>query len=209
MGSHIPHFQGQSLSKDRLVGSILKNALETYHYTKKKINDDISDKAFEEFKKDRLWEAVSITEKDVKSLEKYRFQLDDQVVSGDHLAIRDVEKKLKSNIQQTEKYGKRFSKKVLTSLKKESLQVDPEKREWHKTEAERKELWRKIFKQATLSRYLDLWQEQLDLKDPKKQKEKKEKAKKDKKKIADVKKLTKKETLAKATKAISDKYKSI
>ena len=43
--------QGQSMSKDRLVGSILKNALETYHYTKKKINDDVSEKAFEEFLK--------------------------------------------------------------------------------------------------------------------------------------------------------------
>ena len=36
--THLSGFaQGQSLSKDRLIGSILKNALETYHYTKKKI----------------------------------------------------------------------------------------------------------------------------------------------------------------------------
>ena len=41
-----------------------------------------------------------------------------------------------------------------------------------KTEADRKELWRKIFKQATLSRYLDLWQEQLDLRDPKEKRKK-------------------------------------
>ena len=43
--------QEQSVSKDRLVGSILKNALETYHYTKKKIDDNVSEHAFDEFLK--------------------------------------------------------------------------------------------------------------------------------------------------------------
>ena len=63
--------QNQSLSKDRLVGSILKNALETYHYTKNKINDDISDKAFEEFLKKIDYGKQFLLQKDVKDLEKY------------------------------------------------------------------------------------------------------------------------------------------
>ena len=201
--------QNQSLSKDRLVGSILKNALETYHYTKKKINDDISDKAFEEFLKKIDYGKQFLLQKDVKDLEKYRFQLDDQVVSGEHLAIKSVQDTLKKNILQTENYRKEIFKSGFDFSKKESLQLDPEKRKWAVTEADRKELWRKIFKQATLSRYLDLWQEQLDLRDPKKQKKKKEEASKSKKKVAEVKKLTKKETLAKATTAISDKYKKV
>jgi len=201
--------QGQSMSKDRLVGSILKNALETYHYTKKKINDDVSEKAFEEFLKKVDYGKQFLLEKDVKGLEKYRFKLDDQVISGDHLAIKSVEETLKRSIQQTEKYREEFFKTGFDFTKKETLQLDPEKRSWVKSEADRKELWRKIFKQATLSRYLDLWQEQLDLRDPKKQKEKKDADKKAKKKTAEVKKLTKKETLAKATKAISDKYKKV
>ena len=61
--------QGQSLSKDRLIGSILKNALETYHYTKKKINDDVSEKAFEEFLKKVDYGKQFLLESEVKSLE--------------------------------------------------------------------------------------------------------------------------------------------
>lgn len=207
---HLSSFaQGQSLSKDRLIGSILKNALETYHYTKKKINDDISDKAFEEFLKKIDYGKQFLLEKDIKELEKFRFQLDDQVITGDHKVIKFVQERLSKNIELTEKYRDEIFKKSFDFSKDEELQLDPEKRSWPKTEKDRKELWRKIFKQATLSRYLDLWQEQLDLKDPKKQKEKKEAAKKSKKKVAEVKKLTKKETLAKATTAIKDKYKKV
>lgn len=201
--------QEQSMSKDRLIGSILKNALETYHYTKMKIDDDVSEKAFEEFLKKIDFGKQFLLESDVKNLEKFRFKLDDQIVNGDHSAIKEVEEILKKSIKETEKYRDEFFKQGFDFSQKETLQLDPEKRTWLKTEEERKELWRKIFKQATLSRYLDLWQEQLDLKDPKKQKEKREADKKAKKKTAEVKQLTKKETLAKATEAISDKYKKV
>lgn len=204
----IVYSQEQSVSKDRLVGSILKNALETYHYTKKKIDDSVSEHAFDEFLKKVDYGKQFLLNKDVKELEKFRFEIDDQVVSGNHEIIKKAQFTLKKNIAATEKYRKEIFEKGFDFTKKESLELDPEKRKWPKTEADRKELWRKIFKQATLSRYLDLWQEQLDLRDPKKKKEKKKSTSK-KKKTAEAKKLTKKETLAKATKAINDKYKKV
>ena len=201
--------QEQSLSKDRLVGSILKNALETYHYTKKKIDDDVSEKAFDEFLKKIDFGKQFLLAQDVKDLEKYRFKIDDQVISGDHEILKKAQFILKKNISQTEKYREEIFKKGFDFSIKENLELDPEKRSFVKTEEDRKELWRKIFKQATLSRYLDLWQEQLDLNDPKKQAEAKKKNKKSKKKTAELKPMTKAETLAKATTAISDKYKKV
>ena len=38
-------------TKDKVVGSILKNALESYHYKKMRIDDSVSLKAFEEYLK--------------------------------------------------------------------------------------------------------------------------------------------------------------
>ena len=37
--------------KEKLIGNILKNTLETYHYKKLKVNDDVSIRAFDNFLK--------------------------------------------------------------------------------------------------------------------------------------------------------------
>ena len=103
--------QEQSVSKDRLVGSILKNALETYHYTKKKIDDNVSENAFDEFLKKVDYGKQFLLAKDIKELEKFRFKIDDQVISGNHSIIKIVQKKLKQNISATEKYRVEIFKK--------------------------------------------------------------------------------------------------
>lgn len=41
--------------REKLIGNILKNALETYHYRGTKITDEVSQKAFQQYLKKSGW----------------------------------------------------------------------------------------------------------------------------------------------------------
>ena len=200
-------------SKDKLVGNILKSTLETYHYKKLSIDDSVSQKAFAEYLKKIDFGKQFLLKKDVKKLEKFQFSLDDFMVSGDKKIIDLSIKLVSSGVKRAESFRKEFFKKGFNFEKKESLELDPEKRSFPKTEKEQKELWRKIFKQATLSRYLDILQEQEDLKKEKlaskTNKDKKNKKKKTKSKSDSEKILSPKEALKKANEAIGEKYEKL
>ena len=193
-------------SKDKLVGNILKSTLETYHYKKMVIDDSVSQRAFVEYIKQIDFGKQFLLKKDVKKLEKYQFMLDDFMLNGDAKVINDSMNLVFAGVKRADSYRQEFFKKGFDFKKSESIELDPEKRKYLDNEAQQKELWRKLFKQATLSRYLDLWQEQEDLrKENKNNKNKKSKNKKSK----EEKILTKKQTLSKATKAINEKYEKL
>ena len=189
--------------KAQLMGNIIKNALENYHYRGLKIDDDVSKKAFVEFIKKADYTKSFLLENDVKSLKRYEKDLDDQLISGKHAFLRAAKKILVKRIENVEKYRAKVFKKQFDFSKAESLELDPEKRDFFKTEKQIDDYWRKLFKHDVLIRYMSMIEEQKeegkDKKDKKKKKKKKTKKKKEKK-------LTDKEMRAKASKGVSEKY---
>ena len=71
-----PKFQ-----RDLLLGNILKQGLETLHFAKKEINNDLS-KAFNEYLKMLDFGQRFLTRKDVRSLKKYETKIDDETITG-------------------------------------------------------------------------------------------------------------------------------
>ena len=189
--------------KAQLMGNIIKNALENYHYRGLKIDDDVSKKAFVEFIKKADYTKSFLLENDVKSLKRYEKDLDDQLISGKHAFLRAAKKILVKRIENVEKYRAKVFKKQFDFSKAESLELDPEKRDFFKTEKQIDDYWRKLFKHDVLIRYMSMIEEQKeegkDKKDKKKKKKKKTKKKKEKK-------LTDKEMRAKASQGVSEKY---
>lgn len=185
--------------KDKLVGNILRNTLETYHYKKLKINDGLSSMAFDKYLEKIDYSKQFLTKKDVESLTQYRKKLDDQMISG-NVEIADAAATiLKKRVADIEGYRDEFFKKPFDFSVDESLEMDPKKREWVKNDKELKALWHKLFKNSVLGNYLAL-RDTDDDKDDKKAKKSKAKKKKEEKKLTD------KEMLAKAHKTTSEKY---
>ncbi len=194
------------LKKERLVGNILKNALETYHYRKIEINDDISKKAFEQYLKKVDYGKQFLLKNDIKKLESFRYKMDDQMVSADHKLLNKTTDILAKRIKQIEGFRSEIFSKKFDFNKSEKIELDPEKRQFSRNEKQLKEHWRKVFKQSTLTRYLSLVDDQKD--DAKNKKDKKaKKVKKSKKDKKTAKKLSKKELRKKAHDAIAKKYK--
>jgi carboxyl-terminal processing protease len=217
--------QAFALSKDKkslLVGNVLKNYLESYHYRPLSVNDELSGKAFKEFIKRVDFGKQFFYSSDIEKLEKYISQMDDQMVSGNHSLVIETRNILMTRVKEAETYRQTIFDKIFDFKKKEGLELDPEKKKYVGSEKGFKNHWRKIFKQSVLSRYLSLLEEKKNLEkenDEKKNQKNKAEAIKEKvlsknkeaqKKIdQDLLKLSDEALRKKAKLSISKKYKNL
>jgi len=190
--------------REKLIGNILKNALETYHYRGIKINDELSQKAFREYLKKIDGSKQFLTKTDIKELEAYQFAMDDEMVSGDYVLFDKGLAILKKRIAQAEAQRKESFKKQFDFSSNETLELDPEKKDWVSDDSKLKANWQAVFKQATLNKYLSLIDEQSE-----KPNSKKNKKATSTKKVKVEKKLTDAEMRAKAHDSVSKRFQKI
>jgi carboxyl-terminal processing protease len=188
-------------SVERLIGNLIREKLKKHHYTRKRLDDSLSEKAFDEFIKRFDFGHQFFLASDIKKLRKYRFQLDDQMISGEHKLLNETVAIYNKRIDELAAYRKKIFKKDFNFKKDEKLELDPEKRSFFKTTKELQDHWRKVYKQAVLNNYMSSLESQKDLKkEIKESKDKKEKKKKQKKIVSD------KELRKKAHKSVNEKY---
>lgn len=190
--------------REKIIGNILKNALETYHYKGMKINDEVSQKAFVEYLKKIDSSKQLLTKGDIKELEAYQNQMDDQMVNGDYALVEKALGIMKKRIDIAETQRKELFKKQFDFNGNETFETDPEKRDWPADETKLKANWQLIFKQSTLTKYLSLIDEQTEKPNAKAATDKKAA-----KKIKPIKKLTDAEMRAKAHEATSKRFQKI
>jgi carboxyl-terminal processing protease len=170
-------------SREIVLGNILKGALENMHLAGKEVNDELSKDAFKLYLERLDYGKQFLLESDVKQLEQFKELFDDMLQSGE-LTILDVSSELMNKrIGQIESYVEELLKKPLDYTKKESLETDPKKRSFLKTEKELFEHWNKLMKYEILSRIVDKNEEQNGLILDEKGKKKKQKTEK---KLTDV-----------------------
>ena len=95
-----------------MVGNILKSTLESYHYKKLKINDSVSPKTFAQYIKKIDFGKQFLLQKNVVSLEKYQFELDDFMITGNNKIVDDSQEMINDGVKRAEKFRKVFSKRV-------------------------------------------------------------------------------------------------
>lgn len=198
--------------KTQVIASVIKNALETYHYRHQKIDDEFSKKSFDQFIKRIDYGKQFLIKSDIQELEKFKFSIDDEMKSGKFELLDTANTLIAKRIKLIDSFRKEFFSKDTPLKSTDKLEIDPEKRGYVATEKELLELWRKIFIHSTLTRFLTLQEEQDDSdknkKGNKSNKGKKNVSKNDdkKKNLPPVKKLTESELITKAKDAINKKY---
>ena len=148
----------QSFSRDWVLGSLLKQSLEAMHFSKKKLDDEVSLKAFKVLIEKLDYTKQFLLKSDIQTLEKFEKQLDDELTYGNFNSVIEGEKILKKRAVEIKKYvDKLLAKKQPFDFNKvEKLETDPEKREYLSNMDQLKDLWRRILKYETLSRYTNL-----------------------------------------------------
>lgn len=199
--------ESASVDRDKLIGRNFKASLEGFHFRRMAINDEVSQKAFDEYLKRIDYGKQFLLQSDVDKLSAYKKKIDDELEQGDFKLLYEVEDLMKKRITEVDKLREEIFKKPFDFNIKETLEVDAKKRSFPKNEKERAELWRKILKQQVLDRYISYLdgETDADIEKAESGEEDKKEEKKDKKTKA-APKMTDKEMREKAHEKINEKY---
>lgn len=200
-----------SYTREIVLGNILKGALEHMHLANKTIDDNLSREAFKLYLERIDYGKQFLTEADVKSLQVHADRLDDQLMTGKLEVLEATNKLMNKRLPQVQGWLKEILAKPLDYNKKETLETDPEKRKFSKTDKELRTLWEKILKYDVMSRLADLKEERDQ--DPAQKAIEQKNGKKKKKKSSsdgeDLKKLDDVALEAKARKKTEESFKKI
>jgi carboxyl-terminal processing protease len=143
---------------------ILRNVgemLEDIHYSPKDINDDFSKDIFKKYLGEVDAEKNVFLRSDIDDLRRFETKIDDEILGRVPVQfVPSVNEIYKKRILETEVLYKEILSHPFDFSKDEAVNLDFDKIDFPKTEAERKESWRKRMKFLTLERYADLLEQQ-------------------------------------------------
>ena len=138
--------------KDKILLYILRNILTRSHFVVKDMNDDFSEYVFTEFIDGLDPNKRYFTQKDIKDFEKYKYDIDNQLLNEDISFYNLVYGRFTSKIKNAKSYYKYLLEKPFNFKKKETIDVNYEQSSFAKNENQLKDYWRKQLKLSTLIR---------------------------------------------------------
>jgi carboxyl-terminal processing protease len=156
------------LAKQKQLLTTVGTMLQQKHYDPKQINDAFAKSVFKHYLAELDNDKSIFLQADINQLKKFETKLDDEILGKSDLqffpAINALYLKRLNDI--TTIY-RTILQKPFDFTTDENVILDPEKIEFAKNEAERKESWRKRLKFMTLERYSELLEQQKTTKDEK------------------------------------------
>lgn len=146
----------QQFTKDQIVGQILLNSLERGHYSPLEVNDELSRRTFKLMIERMDYNKNFLLKSDVERLRAYETRIDDEMHNGTNEFYKLANELLIKRTKEAEEYAKDILSRPFNFDENETLEIDPEKRDFATDEAALKELWRKLLKYQTLMRYIEL-----------------------------------------------------
>ncbi|WP_405608267.1 carboxy terminal-processing peptidase [Polaribacter sp. Asnod1-A03] len=138
--------------KDKIIIYILRNILTRSHYVVKDINDDFSEYVYNEFINGLDPNKRYFTQKDLKDFSKFKYKIDDQLLSEDISFYNLVYSRFESKIKNAKSYYGGLLTHPFKFNKNENIEIDYEKVPFAKNENELIDYWRKQLKLSTLLR---------------------------------------------------------
>lgn len=126
------------------------------HYSPKPINDEFSKKVFVQYFEEIDPDKNILLQEDIETLKKYDTRLDDEMKGAPVEFFLEVSKKFNKRVDEVSGIYKEILSKPFDYTIDESIITDSKKLTFAKTNAERKDLWRKKLKYLTLDRYAEL-----------------------------------------------------
>ncbi|MFT3844186.1 MAG: carboxy terminal-processing peptidase [Lacibacter sp.] len=140
----------------QLVGEFLEEG----HFNPKKIDDKFSKEVFAKFLKSLDPDKTYFLQQDIDQLKKFETKIDDEIHGAKLESFYLFNTIYKQRVEQASLLYKEILQKPFDFTSDETYTDDDAKTVFSKTEAERKEVWRKKLKYYTLERYVDLVEQQ-------------------------------------------------
>jgi carboxyl-terminal processing protease len=130
---------------------IITQILDFVHYRDIDLNDSLSSVIFDNFIESLDGNKNYFLESDIKSFEKYRFTLDEDLKRGNLVPAFYIFNIYKNRIESRLDYALAHAGDKFNFQKNESFMIDREDEPYAKSEDELDELWRKVLKSQALS----------------------------------------------------------
>lgn len=159
-GGALPKSDSADVRKDRVLLEVLMKSLENSHFQTKVLDDDFSEDVYDLYLERLDFNKRFMLQEDVKTLERYKTQLDDQIKDGSY-AFFDLSFDLyKKRTAEAQAYYPGILEKPFDFSAAEEIELDEEKRDFAKTKKDLKEFWRKSLKYQTLTRIHEMERKQ-------------------------------------------------
>ncbi len=130
--------------------------LEEIHYSPKKLDDKFSKEVFNKYLGEIDQEKNILLQSDIEALRKFETKIDDEINGAPVQFFPAFAEIYKKRLAEAEGLYKEILSKPFDFTKDESVNLDYDKVQFPKNDAERKEAWRKRLKYLVLERYSDL-----------------------------------------------------
>ena len=155
---HVQGFESGAANEEnriKLLSGLIRNHLETNHFARKKIDDQVSEAAFGLYLKQLDGQKSFLLKRDFEELKKYSRSIDDQINSGKVDLPSKAAAVLSERIPVVQVMVKEILAGSFDFSVKEFIETDAEKIDFCETDAELKERWRKILKYQALQQLTD------------------------------------------------------
>ncbi|MCF6349843.1 MAG: carboxy terminal-processing peptidase [Flavobacteriaceae bacterium] len=148
-------FSQNNLEKDKILVALIRDALTNAHYNPKKMDDDFSEKVFENYIEALDPTKKFFTSKDIKLFANYKKEIDDQIKTEDLTFFHIVTNRFLERLNETENFYAKTLTAPFDYEKNETYNLDYEKVAYPKNNKARIEKWRKQLKLNVLGRLYD------------------------------------------------------
>lgn len=146
----------QALTKHQALHQVLFTTVRNGHVAPQEIDDDYSIKVFNRFIESYDPGKYYFTQKDMSRLTIYQRLIDDELRQGTFTFYNLVNAIVDERLAQIHNIYPKYLAKPIDLTIAETLETDPEKRDYPKDDVELEQLWRKRVKHQVLSQYLSL-----------------------------------------------------
>ena len=141
---------------------ILRNVgllLEQGHYSPRTIDDSFSTAVLHRFEKDLDGDKSIFLQIDIDSFKRFENKIDDEIHGAKLESFYSINDSYTRRLNQASLYFDDILSKPFDFNKVENVLLDGEKLSYPKTEADKKEVWRKRLKYLVLGKYVDMLEE--------------------------------------------------
>ncbi|NOZ33740.1 MAG: tail-specific protease [Chlorobi bacterium] len=138
--------------KDKLILDLIREGLQNYFYSEKKIDNDFSEDVYKLYLKKLDYNKRFLLQSDVNQFAAYKYKIDDAVKTDDFTFFNLTKDVYIKRVSEINKYIDAALKKPFDFTKNDSLQLEPDKRPFAKTKKELMQYWRQFLKYAVMTK---------------------------------------------------------
>lgn len=146
--------------KNSLILKLMLQSLSNSHFANMPVDDNFSQKAFDLYLKRLDYNKRFLLKSDVEEMKGFEIKIDDEVSAGAFNLFNLSLKLIKTRTDYTARICEEILSQPFDYSVEEFVETSPDKRDYASSEAELKELWRKMLKYETLIRLNDLMDKQ-------------------------------------------------